>query len=78
MSGPSFHSYLSEANKESIFLTPTDQQEIHSIILNVKDSAPGTRWTFYQSYKPCDRNSITTLNIYNEFILYWRGFSPWT
>ena len=41
MSGPSFHSYLSEANKESIFLTPTDQQEIHSIILNIKDSAPG-------------------------------------
>ena len=41
MSGPSFHSYLSEANKESIFLTPTDQQEIHSIILNMKDSAPG-------------------------------------
>ena len=39
MSGPSFNSYLSEANKESIFLTPTDQQEIHSIILNIKDSA---------------------------------------
>ena len=41
MSGPSFHSYLSEANKESFFLTPTDQQEIHNIILNIKDSAPG-------------------------------------
>ena len=41
MSGPSFHFYLSEANKESIFLTPTDQQEIHSIILNIKDNAPG-------------------------------------
>ena len=41
MSGPSFHSYLLEANKESIFLTPTDQQQIHSIILNIKDSAPG-------------------------------------
>ena len=36
MSGPSFHSNLSEATKESNFRTPTDQQEIHSIILNIK------------------------------------------
>ena len=41
MSGPSFLSYVSEANNESIFLTPADQQEILSIILNIKDSAPG-------------------------------------
>ena len=40
-SGPSFHTYLPEANKESIFLTPTDQLEIRNIILNIKNSAPG-------------------------------------
>ena len=34
-SGPSFRSYLPEANKESIFLTPTDQQEIRNIMLNI-------------------------------------------
>ena len=39
-SGPSFYTYLPEANKESIFLTPTDQQEIRNIILNIRNSAP--------------------------------------
>ena len=39
--GPSFRSYLPEANKESIFLTPTDQQEIRNIMLNIRNSAPG-------------------------------------
>ena len=28
-------------NKESIFLTPTDQQKIHDIMLNTTNSAPG-------------------------------------
>ena len=40
-SGPSFHTNLPEANKESIFLTPTDQLEIRNTILNIKNSAPG-------------------------------------
>ena len=40
-SGPSFYTYLPEANKESIFLTPTDQQEIRNTILNIRNSAPG-------------------------------------
>ena len=40
-SGPSFRSYLPEANIESIFLTPTDQQEILDIMLNIRNSAPG-------------------------------------
>ena len=40
-SGPSFRSYLPEANRESIFLTPTDQQEIRNIMLNIRNSAPG-------------------------------------
>ena len=40
-SGPSFYTYLPEANKESIFLTPTDQQEIRNVILNVRNSVPG-------------------------------------
>ena len=35
-SGPSFHTYLPEANKELIFLTPTGQLEISNIILNMK------------------------------------------
>ena len=39
--GPSFRSYLPEANGESIFLTPTDQQEIRNIMLNIRNSAPG-------------------------------------
>ena len=41
ISDPSFYSYLSEANNESIIFTPTDQQEIHIIIFNIKYSAPG-------------------------------------
>ena len=40
-SGPSFRSYLPEANRESIFLTPTHQQEIRNIMLNIRNSAPG-------------------------------------
>ena len=40
-SGPSFYTYLPEANRESIFLTPTDYQEIHVIIINIRNSAPG-------------------------------------
>ena len=40
-SGPSFHRYLPEANKECIFLTPTDDREIRNIILNIRNSAPG-------------------------------------
>ena len=40
-SDPSFRSYLPEANRESIFLTPTDQQEIRNIKLNIRNSAPG-------------------------------------
>ena len=40
-SGPSFHKYLPEANKECIFLIPTDEREIRNIILNVRNSAPG-------------------------------------
>ena len=40
-SGPSFRSYLLEANKESIFLTPTDQQEIRNIMFNIRNSTPG-------------------------------------
>ena len=40
-SGPSFRSYLPEANGESIFLTPTDQQEIRNIMLDIRNSAPG-------------------------------------
>ena len=39
-SGPSFRSYLPEANRESIFLTPTDQQEILNITLNIRNGAP--------------------------------------
>ena len=40
-SGPSFKRYLLEANTESIFLTPTDEQEIRKIILDTRNSAPG-------------------------------------
>ena len=40
-SGPSFYTNLPEVNKESIFLTPTDQQEIRNIILNIRNSALG-------------------------------------
>ena len=40
-SGPSFKRYLLEANTESIFLSPTDEQEIRKIILDTRDSAPG-------------------------------------
>ena len=40
-SGPSFHKYLPEANKECIFLIPTDEREIRHIILNIRNSAPG-------------------------------------
>ena len=40
-SGPSFHKYLPEANKECIFLIPTDEREIRNIILNIRNSAPG-------------------------------------
>ena len=40
-SGPSFRSYLPAANKESIFLTPTDQKEIRNIMLNIRNSTPG-------------------------------------
>ena len=39
-SGPSFHKYLPEANKECIFLIPTDEREIRNIILNIRNSAP--------------------------------------
>ena len=37
-SGLSFRSYLPEANRESIFLTPTDQQEIRNIMLNIRNT----------------------------------------
>ena len=40
-SGPSFKRYLLEANIESIFLTPTDEQGIRKIILDTRNSAPG-------------------------------------
>ena len=40
-SGPSFKRYLLKANTESIFLTPTDEQEIRKIILDTRNSAPG-------------------------------------
>ena len=40
-SGPSFHKYLPEANRECIFLIPTDEREIRNIILNIRNSAPG-------------------------------------
>ena len=40
-SGPSFRSYLPEANRESIFLTPTDQQELRNIMLNIRNSTTG-------------------------------------
>ena len=40
-SGPSFHKYLPEANKEYIFLIPTDEREIQNVYLNVRNSAPG-------------------------------------
>ena len=40
-SGPPFHKYLPEANKECIFLIPTDERESRSIILNIRNSAPG-------------------------------------
>ena len=39
-SGHSFHKYLTEANKECIFLIPTDEREIRNIILNIRNSAP--------------------------------------
>ena len=39
-SGP-FKRYLLEANTESIFLTPIDEQEIRKIILDTRNSAPG-------------------------------------
>ena len=39
-SGPSFRSYLPEANRESEFFTPTDQQEIRNIMLNIINSDP--------------------------------------
>ena len=40
-SGPSFHKYLPEANKECIILIPTDEREIRNIFLNIRNSAPG-------------------------------------
>ena len=40
-SGPSFERYLPEANRESIFLTPTNDIEIQRLINGMKLSAPG-------------------------------------
>ena len=36
-SGPSFRSYLPEADRESIFLTPTDQQETRNTMLDIRN-----------------------------------------
>ena len=40
-SGPSFHKYLPEANKECVFFIPTDEREIRNVILDIRNSAPG-------------------------------------
>ena len=60
-SGPSFHRYLPEANKECSFLTPTDDREIRNIILNIRNSAPGYDGISSKSIKPIIDTLVTPL-----------------
>ena len=60
-SGPSFKRYLLEANIESIFLTPTDEQGIRKIILDTRNSAPGNDEITSKVIKPIIDIPLTPL-----------------
>ena len=75
-SGPSFRSYLPEANRESIFLTHTDQQEIRNIMLNIRNSAPGNDGISSKFINPVIETLLPPLTYLTYHLL--KGISFWT